>query len=323
MRPARRMARRPPQALARRPDAGDSIPAKAMDGLIIRHHGQTFTVEDEDGAHHRCSARRKVGALVCGDRVRWQPGEGGDGVILALRPRRSLLARPDSRGQRKPIAANLDQVVIVSAPQAETGRIDTGLIDRYLVAAELCGLRAAIVINKTDLFTPETRTEAERQTAVYRGIGYELLFISAKRGLGLTELTALLREGTGALVGPSGAGKSSLAQALLPDEDIRIGAVAAGGGGRHTTTWAMLYRLRHGGRLIDSPGVRDFRLWQATAAEIARGFAEFRSRAPACRFGDCLHLAEPGCAVRQAVEDGEIAAARYRSYRGLIESLKE
>ena len=288
--------------------------------MIIRHHGQTFTVEAEGGALHRCTARRRVGALVCGDRVVWEPGHNSNGVIVALEPRRSLLARPDSRGQIKAIAANLDRVLIVAAPHANSGGLDTGLIDRYLVAAELCALRAAVVINKADVFTPVSRAAAEQRVGIYQGLGYEVLFTSAKHGLGLGELAALLCEGTGALVGPSGAGKSSLVKALLPGEEIRIGTVAADGGGRHTTTWAMLYRLPHGGRLIDSPGVRDYRLWQAAPAEIAGGFAEFRLYAGSCRFADCLHLAEPGCAVIQAVEHGTIAAWRYRSYRGLIDS---
>lgn len=318
------MAKRPSEPRTHRSRASQPLNPRGdgKDGLIIRHHGQSFTVEDEDGTLHRCTTRRKVGALVCGDRVTWQPADNGDGVIVALHARRSLLARPDSRGESKPIAANLDLVLIVSAPHTEHGRLDTGLIDRYLAAAELCGLRATIIINKADLFTTETRAEAEQRMAVYQGVGYEVLFTCAKRGSGLSQLAALLREGIGVLVGPSGAGKSSLAQALLPGQDIRVGAVAADGGGRHTTTWSMLYRLPHGGRLIDSPGVRDFRLWQATPAEIARGFAEFRHEAQSCRFADCLHVAEPGCAVLQAVEEGRIAAARYRSYRGLIDALK-
>lgn len=303
-------------------------------GLIISNYGATLQVEDDDGATHRCTARKKIEALVCGDRVEWLATQNDEGVIVAMKPRRSLLVRPDARGSLRPMAANVDQLVVVTAPRRPTAEepdktsaamqaIDDQLLDRYLVAATLCNIESVIVINKSDLFTTEGRAEAERIAAVYLAIGYRVLFTAAKIGEGLAPLIDALRHKVSVISGQSGVGKSSLAKSLHPKGDIKVGEVTAGSGaGRHTTTMAALYHLEGGGDLIDSPGVRDFALWKVTTAELARGFVEFGPHADHCRFGDCSHAGEPGCAVELAAEQGDIQPRRLANYRRIAAAMR-
>lgn len=324
--PSRRVKgkRRPPF----REDLSDAT--GGQNGLIICNYGQTLDVEDQGGRIHRCTTRSKIDHPVCGDRVLWLPAGRDEGVIVALQARQTLLARPDDNGTLKPIAANVDRLIIVIAPRTnnDPGRttdgdspIDTSLVDRYLIAAELCGVRAMIVVNKIDLLSSTDLARARLCMEIYQDIGYRVLFTSAKRNPA-EELTKALKAHTNVFCGPSGVGKSSLVKAVLPDRDIRIGEVSAAGGGRHTTTLATLYHLEQGGGLIDSPGVRDFGLWHVDAAQIARGFAEFGRYAPDCRFSDCIHLHEPGCAVQRAVETQQVSATRLASYRRIIASLQ-
>jgi ribosome biogenesis GTPase len=301
-------------------------------GLVIRNYGQTLDVEDHAGTVRRCTVRRKIDTLVCGDKVYWLPSGDNEGVIVALQPRRTLLVRPDSKGALKPVAANVDQLLVVIAPRkADDLRYtsdkellaETSLIDRYLVAAELSRIQAVIVINKIDLFDPRTLARVRLYMDIYEDIGYEVLYTSTKRPAGTDELTKVFAGHVNVFCGPSGVGKSSLVKSMLPDQDIRIGEVsAASGAGRHTTTLTALYHLACGGALIDSPGVRDFGLWHVGAAQIAQGFAEFQDYAAKCRFGNCAHINEPGCAVQEAVHAGEISGARLTSYRRIVASLQ-
>lgn len=304
----------------------------ARTGLIIGNYGATLQVEDSEGAVHRCTARKKVEPLVCGDRVRWQATQNDEGVIVALAPRRTLLVRPDARGQLKPMAANVDQLVVVTAPRrpgqeadqsaVAMQTIDDQLLDRYLVAAALCGIEALIVINKCDFFTDTGRTHAEQLAHCYRAIGHRVLFTAAKFGEGLAPLFDALAHKVSVISGQSGVGKSSLAKALHPKGEIKIGEVSSGSGaGRHTTTMAALYHLEGGGDLIDSPGVRDFGLWQVSRSELAQGYIEFGPHAQHCRFRDCSHTGEPACAVEIAAQRGVIAARRLANYRLIAAAL--
>ena len=305
--------------------------ASGQSGLIISNYGQTLDVEDQAGGIHRCTTRKKIGTLVCGDKVLWLPTSGDEGVIVAVQPRHTLLVRPDSNGALKPVAANVDQLLVVIAPRPSTDSrytseedllFDTALIDRYLVAAELSRIHAIIVINKIDLFSPEALSRVRLFMDIYEDIGYEVIFTSTKQASGTHELTEAFKGHISVFCGPSGVGKSSLVKAVLPDQDIRIGEVsAASGAGRHTTTLAMLYHLAHDGALIDSPGVRDFGLWHVGTAQVAQGFVEFQHYAPECRFANCSHLSEPGCAVQQAAHAQRISAARLASYRRIVASL--
>lgn len=312
---ARRKAQHAADAL------GDQSLGSELFGLLLANYGPYVLVEDEAGAAHRCVIRQNLGALVSGDRVVWQPSTVGDGVVVAVEPRRSLLARPDPGGQMRPIAANIDQVIVVAAPQPG---VQLGLIDRYLVAAENTGLAPVILINKIDLLNAAEREQLEAELREYRTIGYPVLYASTRSEHGLDALTAQLHGRTSIFVGLSGVGKSSLINALLPEAAARVGELSASTGrGQHTTSAAMLYHLPGGGNIIDSPGVREFGLWQMSAEDILRGFAEFRLYLGKCRFRNCRHLTEPGCALRQAVAEHHISARRLESYQRIVTSLGE
>ena len=290
-------------------------------GRIIAHLGKRLLVEDENGREHRCSARRNLPALACGDEVGWQQPDPRSCVIHELRPRRSLLARPDARGRQKIIAANLDQILIVCAPRPE---LNEGLLDRYLVAATLTGIEPVIVLNKIDLLDEAALAAYHKRLAVYSKLGYRVIHTSAHADAAFNSLLECLREKTSVLVGQSGVGKSSLLNRLLPGVEARVGEMSeATGKGRHTTTTARLYHLPESGDLIDSPGIREFGLWNVTPAQLARGFPEFADLQPHCRFRDCRHRNEPGCAVLDALREGRISPARHDSYLRILASLEE
>lgn len=296
-------------------------------GLVVGAHGHYNAVESEDGVLSHCTSRAKLGALVCGDRVLWQPDGHGGGVVVAVEPRCTLLQRPDARGRLKPIAANVDQLVVaVAAPSAELaarGRdpVDTYVLDRFLVAAYASNIAAVALINKADLLNALSRARADAVVDEYRALDQTTLLTSTVNQEGLDELSAHLAGRTSVFVGPSGAGKSSLVDYFLPDRTLRVGAVATTGLGRHTTTAAALYHLPHGGSLIDSPGVREFGLWDLAPERIAAAFVELRTRAAQCRFNNCRHLSEPGCAVHAALQSGAITARRYENYCRILQSL--
>lgn len=288
-----------------------------QDGLIVTHFGRDLVVEDAQGGLHLCSARKKLGRIVCGDRVHWQPSGAQQGVVTARAPRKTLLSRPDPRGEERPLAANVDQLLIVCAPEPP---LSEALIDRYLVIAELLGTHALLLINKTDLLAPVALALLRERLATYSRIGIDVLFTSTRDGAQAAQFAAHLNGRTSVLVGQSGVGKSSLVRLLLPDAQIRIGQLSAASGlGRHTTTETTLYHLPGGGDLIDSPGVRDVQLWQATCADLQRGFRELGRYNGQCRFLDCRHNGEPGCAVAAAVERAEVDARRLANYRSLLQ----
>lgn len=276
-------------------------------------------VEDSAGKLTRCVARRTLGNIVCGDHVSWQPSGEQEGVITAITPRRSVLTRADGADRLRPLAANIDQILIVAAPEPAP---EPFLIDKYTVAAELANTSPVLVINKADLLDSAGRRALDGALSGYIDTGYPVLYTSARQNTGLEQLADRLAGRTSILVGQSGVGKSSLIKRLLPELDIAIGRLSeASGQGRHTTTTTTLYHLPHGGELIDSPGVRDFRLGQVDPGALAGGFREFRPHLGHCRFSDCRHVSEPDCAVIAAVASGEISARRLESYRSLLETV--
>lgn len=292
-------------------------PAGARTGLVVTRYGARLEVLHDDGTVSRCTARRRLEHIVCGDRVRFEQ-HNGDCVVTDILPRRNALTRSDPRGRPRTIAANIDQLVVVTACLPAP---HWGMVDRYLAAAENLPAEAVLVLNKTDL---ACEAETVQRLDVYARIGYATLRTSARTGSGLDALRALLRARTSILVGASGVGKSALVQALLPELDIRLGALSeAHGTGRHTTTRATLYRLPEGGRLIDSPGVRDFEPPPFDLHQLQRGFREFTPYLGRCRFPDCTHTTEPGCAVTAAARAGEIDPRRLDSYRRLVAQARE
>ncbi len=260
--------------------------------------------------------------VAVGDEVIVQPNGAGEGIIEAVYPRRSFLARPDIfyNHLQQVIAANVDQLLIVSAWREPAIWLE--LIDRYLITAQRNQLPAVICLNKVDLAQDEAEVQAALQP--YRDLGYAIVLTSALTGQGLDELRTILHQRTTVLAGLSGVGKSSLLAALLPGLQVRIGEVSeSSGDGRHTTSQATLIRLGSTGAIIDTPGIREFGLAGLQRRELAQFFPEIAELSTGCRFKNCAHLAEPGCAVRQAEASGHLAASRYHSYRKIYESLLE
>ncbi len=303
---------------AQAPDDDDGNPVR--EGLVVARHGANIAVADAQGRPHHCLTRQNIGHPVCGDRVVWQTSGDGQGVITALLERDSVLSRPDYSGRDKPLAANISLIVIVLAPEPEPTDY---LLDQYLVATEHIGIRGLITLNKIDLVEGEREQVFMDRFELYRRIGYPLVPVSAHREHGLDRLVDALRDETAILVGQSGVGKSSLIQALLPDIDIQIGCLSkATGLGRHTTSTATCYRLPGGGRMIDSPGVRSFRLGQLDFPQLQQGFLELSPYIGRCRFADCHHAHEPGCAIKQAVEAGAIDMRRLDNLLHMAQRLK-
>ena len=291
----------------------DQDDAEAKEGLVVARHGAYLAVVDEQERIHHCLSRQNIGHPVCGDRVVWQAAGPDRGVVTALLERHSTLSRPDYSGRDKPLAANLSRLVVVLAPEPEPSDY---LLDQYLVAAEQIAtehnnVQALIALNKIDLLSGDAEAAFLQRFAHYEAIGYPLIPVSAHREHGLDALMDALKGQTGILVGQSGVGKSSLINALLPDLDLQVGRLShATGLGRHTTSAATLYRLPSGGSLIDSPGVRSFRLGKLERRELEYGFRDLRPYIGHCRFADCRHREEPGCAVREALEQGKIDPRR-------------
>jgi ribosome biogenesis GTPase len=293
----------------------DASPPPTNSGLVLVNYGKSVLVEDDTGCLYRCVARRNLRQIVSGDRVRWEAVGAQEGVIVAIEPRRTILQRADGSDRTRVLAANIDQILIVAAPQPAH---DVFLIDRYLVAAELAGATPLLVVNKSDLLDSWGADASTDDLMAYADIGYGILIMSARLTTGIDKLAQALVNRTSILVGQSGVGKSSLINCLLPERDILIGKLSdASGKGCHTTTTTTLYHLPHGGDLIDSPGVRDFRLGETAPADLARGFREFRPYLGLCRFQDCRHLSEPGCAIKEAMREGVISERRLASYTQL------
>jgi ribosome biogenesis GTPase len=288
-------------------------------GLVLVSHGSHGLVELAGGERLECVFRRSVGRPLCGDRVEITQNESQSAVVTAIEPRRNEFVRAGARGRKQAIAANLDQVLIVVAPTPEPSR---DLLERYLVAVHSLGIRPVIVLNKAECLASAElmRDSPLRRLDEYRELGYLVLTTSCKGAPGIEALPPLLEARTSILVGQSGVGKSSLANALLPDLALQTGALSrVTGKGTHTTTTTVMYTLPCGGRLLDSPGVWEYGLWSMTQQEIESGFREFAAFQGHCRFNDCHHAAEPGCAIREAVDAGAIRKWRYESYTRLLQ----
>lgn len=313
------------KAVEAQAEAGELGPEQ--EGLVIAHYGQQLDIEalegDDTGRVFRCFVRANIDNLVTGDRVVWRPGKSETGVIVARCERNNLLQRPDNFGALKPVAANIDHIILVIAPEPEP---HDNLIDRYLVASESSDIPAVILLNKTDLITDQNRAQIDALLGRYEALGYQVERTSATACAGqpAPEVEALVRDQTSVFVGQSGVGKSSIIQTLLPDELLRVGAVSESTGkGVHTTTTAKLFHLPGGGDLIDSPGIREFGLWHMTPQEVEYGFREIRPLIGLCKFRNCRHMGDPGCALDAAAEAGTVSRERLQSFHRILQDMAE
>lgn len=321
----RRIRHKQQQRIRRLDDEAQLLPndeqlGPEQEGLVVANFGQQVSIENPQQQRQRCYLRQHLQTLVTGDRVVWRESlaDDGIGVVEALLPRQSLLSRPDSRGQLRPVAANIDLMIIVIAVEPEPF---TNLIDRYLVAAELLAIQPMLLLNKADLLTAES--ELPNILQQYRNIGYNCLSLSSLNPQDMQQLETAIQNNTSIFVGQSGVGKSSLINRLLPDQELAVGALSqAKSKGTHTTTRSELFHLPAGGSVIDSPGIREFGLWQLPPEELAQGFREFQPLLGQCQFRDCQHHAgQLGCALQQAAAKGEILPRRLQSYHHILQSM--
>jgi ribosome biogenesis GTPase / thiamine phosphate phosphatase len=256
-----------------------------------------------------------------GDHVRFRPLPGGQGVIEEILPRRTVLSRARSEAVTEHVMlANLDHAVLVFAVREPEPHF--GMLDRYLALCEHAGVDITVCLNKIDLAMPPAVADAD---ALYARLGYTVLHTSAATGAGIESLRTRLAARISLLTGPSGVGKSSLMNMLLPDADLRVGAVsAATGKGRHTTTGVRLLPLGDGGWLADSAGIRELALWNVPADDLPRAFVELRPYLEQCAYDDCAHGAgEVGCALRAALADGAITPERFASFERLLQEARD
>lgn len=296
-------------------------------GLIICRYSKHFEVQalegQDQGTIHQCVSRTNLGSLVAGDKVIWRAGADKTGVIESRLDRKSLLERPDNFGRLKAVAANIDQMLIVISPEPSP---QPNLIDRYLVAAELMGITPILVLNKADLLTEYNQELIEEMLELYQALNYQTCSVISSRHQQpqLSDLPNLIDGRVSIVVGQSGVGKSSLINTLLPNAKLAVGELsAATGEGTHTTTQAKLFHLPTGGQLIDSPGIRDFSLWHINVEQLQHGFVDIAAQLGLCRFRDCKHEEEPGCAVQAAVDSGQIDEVRFDSYERIKTAILE
>lgn len=290
---------------------------KLLEGTVIAMHGPLVRVQIGDRTVVMASRRRLnweggtplAPRLVVGDRVTAEMN-GDDGVVVAVVARENALQRaaPHS-GRPQLLAANVDQALVVFATQRPEPK--RGLLDRFLVACHQAGINALIIVNKIDLGTDAV----EGWLPIYEDLGYEVHRVSARTGWGLGRVKRRLVGRTTLFCGPSGAGKSSLLNAVYPGFRLKVGSISeATGKGKHTTTRAELMPLPYGGFVVDTPGLKEFGVWDANHEDVVAAFSEISEVTPGCRFSDCSHRHEPECAVRQAVEEGTIDQGRFESY---------
>ncbi|MEO1767039.1 ribosome small subunit-dependent GTPase A [Thiobacter aerophilum] len=281
-----------------------------LPGRVVAAHGKRYQVELADGRILGCVTRGKKTGVACGDRVQVRPTGSAQGVIESVGPRESLLYRSDPYRQ-KVLAANVTQVIVVVAAVPS---FYEELVNRALVAAEAAHLRSVIVLNKADL--SET-AQAQARLALYHQLGYPLVKLSATRDV--SPLHPHLARQVSVLVGQSGMGKSTLVNALVPGAHAATREISqALDSGRHTTTHATLYHLDGESDLIDSPGLQEFGLYHLSPEEVAQAFVEFRPYLGRCRFHNCRHLVEPGCAILEAAENGTLSPRRLTAYQAIV-----
>jgi ribosome biogenesis GTPase / thiamine phosphate phosphatase len=286
---------------------------------VVESYGRRVILSLEDGQTQLAEVFGKRLRVVCGDEVVVETNPATHALqVKELLPRRTHFTRTDSRGQSEVLAANISQLVVLMSEQPPS---DPYIVDRYLAGAELGGIKAMVVITKQDLDHSALFDQHMRE---YIGAGYQVFKVSAQNGAGLPELRSTLQSEVSMLVGESGVGKSTLTNALLGNSRQLTREISeATGEGRHTTVSSALFPLAEGGALVDSPGVRDYAPAPVSDLQVAFGWREFRGCDGQCKFNNCLHLREPGCAIMAAVTTGAISARRYDSYKRLLNLMRQ
>ncbi|WP_094092246.1 ribosome small subunit-dependent GTPase A [Legionella clemsonensis] len=290
--------------------SGKIADGTSFPGLVLTRFSRHAEVEDSSGNHIHCSIRPNIDSLVAGDRIIWQPEGVDQGVIVSRFPRESVLGRPDKRGEFKPVAANITQIMVVVAAKPD---LSWALLDSYLIMAESLKLKVGIILNKIDLACETIRKDLE---TYYQPLGYPLLLTSKEDSKTYLQLKKTLNHQVSIFVGQSGVGKSSLIAGILPHEaNILTAEISLNTQlGCHTTSNSRLYHLPSGGALIDSPGVRELGLWHMPLSEIVEGYREFKPFNTRCKFRNCNHQDTPGCAIILALLSGQISAKRYDNF---------
>lgn len=294
-------------------------------GLIFARYSRHVDVRPLEGKRQheviRSHLRTNIDSIAVGDFVAWRETPHGEGVVVAVEERQSLIERPDGLGKLKPVAANIDQVFVVFAITPEP---HPNLLDRYLIAAENSGIEAKLVVNKMDLLTADHALYEFIQTLLsnYRNLGYDVFEISCENNHGMEQIKAALINKTSIFAGQSGVGKSSMINALMPEVEAKVGKLSEHVvKGRHTTTTSTMFELDDGGFLIDSPGIREFHLNHFSKAQIFSGYRELQDTLGHCQFRDCQHKQEPGCAIQELLNTDKMAETRKTSLRYILNSL--
>lgn len=300
-----------------------------MEGLVIKSTGSWYSVKCTLGEYYDCKLKgnfrirgiKSTNPIAVGDKVSFEfSDERHTGLITAIHERSNYIVRKSTKLSKQIhiIAANLDQAVII-VTLAEP-RTSTGFIDRFLVTTEGYHIPAVLVFNKTDLYDAEQLEYLNELKALYESLGYQCISTSATKNMNTTEFLNILRNKVSLIVGHSGVGKSTLINVIEPRLNIRIGKISDyHKKGTHTTTFAEMHELSGGGFIIDTPGIKEYGIVFFTPEELAGYFPEMRALLPKCRFYNCTHVHEPGCAVIEALEKGELALTRYQNYLGMLE----
>jgi len=305
-----------------------------MRGIVYKSTGSWYNVKDDSGKMWNARIKgifkldeiTSSNPIAVGDIVDFEKEDSNEPTVIIskIHERKNYINRqsPKVKSQQHIIAANIDQSLLIAT--IKEPRTSHGFIDRFLVACEMYHVPAVILFNKTDLYKDKEMAKFEMMKQIYQRIGYKVVGISLKQGQNIDDIKELLKNKITLVSGHSGVGKSTFINSIIPDATIRTQNISGWSGkGQHTTTFAEMYEMPFGGKIIDTPGMKEFGLTGVERQELSGYFPEMRERLNECQFNNCLHINEPGCAVKQGVIDGKIDEERYISYYNILESIPE